>query len=281
MNKKLTLLASLLALLVSAGVALAGDLSDATLNKLMDLSGTNRQVAMIPQAVQGGFNAGIQGTQESDQKLPLSKQDIKELKAAIADAFQVDPLLQATAAAIRKNVSEADAKQVLAWLESDVGRKITQAEVDATNDQASGNVMNDARALMADKERVEIARQMDKLLHATDEQIELMVQMETTMAVVVSKRMNPDQAVDEAAIRKRAAAGINRANIEQAVVLDFVYAYRNIDIPSLKKYVDVMGQPPMRHFNDSLKDGMMDGLNKCVTKAADNIAAIAKKKKRI
>lgn len=281
MNKKLTLLASsLLALLFSAGLAWAGDLSDASLRKLLDLSGVNQQVAMIPEMIKGGARQAQEEAESSGKAAPLSKQDYKELQDIFGEAFQPGTLLQAVAAAVSRNVSEADAKQVLAWLESDVGRKITQAEVDATNDEARGNMMNDAGALMADKERVELARKLDQLQHTTDDAITIEAQMATVMYVSVSKRLRPDQAVDEKAFRKQVMAGIDRANVEQATLTSFVYTYRNIDIPSLKKYIAFLEQPAARRFNDSLSTGLMEGMNKCTENAAEKVAAAARKKKR-
>ncbi len=275
----MTLLASsLLALLLSAGQAWAGDLSEATLNKLMDVSGVNKQTAAIPEMIKTSMDELEQSEETSGKQSPLTKEDFKGLKAALVDAFQVDSLLKATAARIRKNVSEADAKQVLGWLESDLGRKITQAEVDATNDEARGSMMNEARTLMADKERVALAHQLDKLLHATDEAINFRVEGETVMYVAVSKRLRPDHPVDAEAFKKQVASGIDRSSVEQSLILSFVYTYRNIDIPSLKKYVDFLGQPAMRRFNDAIRDGMVDGMNQCAAKAADNVAAFAKKK---
>ncbi len=280
MNKKLTLLASsLLALLLSAGQAWAGDLSDASLHKLLDLSGVNQQAAALPAMIKGGARQA-QEEAESSGKEALSKQDYKELQEIFGEAFQPGTLLQAVAATVSKNVSEADAKQVLAWLESDVGRKITQAEVDATNDEARGNMMNDTRALMADKERVELARKLDKLQHTTDDAITIEAQMATVMYVSVSRRLRPDQPVDEKAFRKQVMAGIDRASVEQATLTSFVYTYRNIDIPSLKKYIEFLEQPAARRFNDSLSTGLIEGMNKCAENAAEKIAAAAKKKKR-
>jgi hypothetical protein len=278
MNKKLMLWASTLALLVSAAVASAAGLPDVTVNKLMDLYGVSKQIATIPEAIITGFAEAEQEAGSSGNKSPLSDQDFKELNAAISGAFKADPLLQATAASIKKKVSEQDAKQVLAWLESDLGKKITQAEVDATNDQVHGNIMNDARTLMADKERVNLAHKLDQLLHATDDAVDFQVQLGTMLYVVMSRRLHPDQALDEAAIKKEVLSSISRSSIEQSVILDFVYTYRKIDLHSLEKYIAFLDQPAARRFNDSIREGLMDGMNKCKDKAAESIAAMAKKK---
>ncbi len=277
MNRKLTLFASLLALLVSAGMALAGDLTDATLNKLLDLSGINRQTAMIPETIKAGFRQAEQNLEGSGKRLLITRQEYKEIGDTVAGAFNPETLIRIYGTKIKEDVSEADIKVVLVWLESDLGRQFTQAEVDATSEQARGNMMNDARTLLADEERVAIARHMDKLLQDTDMAIHFQVESSVATYVAFSRKLHPGQLVDVAALRKRAVDRVNRAHVEQRVILMLVYTYRNIDIPSLKKYVAYLEQPATRHYHDALRKGMLEGLDACTARSIADASNVAKK----
>jgi hypothetical protein len=285
MKRKFALWTPLAALLLAAGVAQAAGLSDDTLNKLMDLSGINKQVGSFPEMIQAGVDqaaAQAKAQAAAQQKPPvLSDQDFGELKTAMGDAFQAGPILQSTGDAIRKKVTEPDAKELIGWFESDLGKKLTQAEIDSSSAAAQQDMMSQAQTLLADKERMAFAHKLDKLLHATDERMAFQKRNATAMFTAVSAKLHPDQPADVKAFQQKLDAALKQArpNIEMATLVSFAYTYRNIDVADLKKYGKFLERPAARRFNDSARSGMMAGVDQAMLKLADNIAALAKKKK--
>lgn len=279
--KKLTLWASLLALLLAAGTAAAAGLTDESLNKLLDLSGMNKQISAFPEMMAAGVDQA-QAQAAAAKRTEMSADDFKALKTALSDAFQPGPILQTTGAAIKKKVSEADAQQVIAWFESDLGKKVTQAEVDTASPAARQDMIQNAQALMADKARMDFARKLDKLLHATEATLAFQEQAATAMYSAVTKQQHPDQPLDIKALQQQIHGAIEqgRPNVEMATALTFAYTYRNMDMDSLKQYRKFLERASTRRFNDAGREGMMAGMNQAVLKAADSIAALAKNKKK-
>lgn len=279
MMKKLAQWAAMLAMLAAAGAAAATELSDDSLGKLLDLSGINKQVAAYPGLVKAGVEMA-QARAAQQKQNALSDADYTALKNAMAEAFQPGPILQATGAAVKKKVSEADATQLIAWFQSDLGKKITQAEVDASTPEARQDMMAKAQTLLADKERMAFARKLDALLHATDEGIKLQERTATAMYTAVNKQMHPDQPLDIKGFNQKIEAVLKQArpNIEMSTLVTFAYTYRNMDMGSLNKYAAFLARPATRRFNDSSRAGMLEGVDQAVTKVADNVAEMAKKK---
>lgn len=277
MKTKLTLWASMLALLAVAGVASAKGVSEDSLNKLLTLSGIEKQVKSLPEAMKAGVEqAKARAAQQPGSK--LSAQDFDDIEAALGNSFQPDALLKSTGDAIRKKVSEADAKQLIAWYQSDLGKKITQAELDASSPSAQQDMMAHAQELMADKPRVAFARKLGKMLHATDDALKFREDGALAMYSAMSAKMKPGQPVDIKAFKARLDGALAQArpNIDAVVTLGYVYAYRNIDMASLKKYGKFQERPATRRFNDGTRAGLTAGLEQAISKVSDNIAAGAR-----
>jgi hypothetical protein len=277
MKTKLTLWASMLAMLVFAGVASAKGVSEDSLNKLLTLSGIEKQVKSLPEAMKAGVEqAKARAAQQPGSK--LSGQDFDDIEVALSNAFQPDALLKSTADAIRNKVSEADAKQLIAWYQSDLGKKITQAELDAASSNAQQDMMAHAQELMADKPRVAFARKLGKMLHATDDAMKFREDGALAMFSAMSAKMNPGQPVDLKTFKARLDGALAQArpNIDAVVTLGYVYAYRNLDMASLKKYGKFQERPATRRFNDGARAGLTAGLEQAISKVAGNIAPSGK-----
>ena len=91
--------------------------------------------------------------------------------------------------------------------------------------------------------------------------------------------MNPEQPVHIEAFKSRILAQEQqlKANIEQLVIVSYVYSYKDIDIDSLEKYVEFNERPNTRHFNDSVIKGMKYALNESNDKMATSLAATFKR----
>lgn len=278
-TKTLPRCAALLALLAFAGTASAAKISNDSLDKVLMLSGISEQVGAFPAVVKASVE-GAKMQARAQKRTSLTDEDFDALKEAMGEAFQPAPILKATSDEIRRKVSEADAKKLIAWFESDLGKKITQAEVDATTPEARKDLAKEAQALLADKQRMAYAARLDKLLHATDETLKFQERSVVALYTAVAARMNPDQKVDTKAYRKQIHAALqkSRARFEQATQLGFAFTYRKMEMAELNKYAKFLQQPSTRRFNDAARIGMMKGIDHAVQQVAGNIAEMRKKK---
>lgn len=92
--------------------------------------------------------------------------------------------------------------------------------------------------------------------------------------------LQPEQPLNIEAYKSHIALQLAQArpNIEQLVIASMVYSYKNIDLADLEKYKVFINDSQSSQFSKKVVDGMTIGLEKCISKWVDSIAAIAKEK---
>ncbi len=271
--KKIALGVFLLIFIFSASVVCSGELSSNSLNRLMALSGLNKQVAEFPGMVQAGVE------QARQQGLEIPDAEFDEVVRSIEGAFQPSEILSTIGMEVKNSISESEAEHLISWYESDLGKKITKAEEDASTPAAFKEMIAEAQSLLADQQRVGIANKLDGLLNATD--MTMQIQEDTGVAVftAISKVMDPEKPVPVEAFKSQMSAQEQqiKANIKQLVIVSFVYSYKDIDIDALEKYIAFNERTNTRKFNDSVIKGMKYALNKAIDKMATSMAVTFKK----
>ncbi len=276
--KKISLIASIAVMVCAASLSWAEEISQNSLDKLMTLSGLNKEVSHFPELLQLGLNQAQQ--QAKQQKSPMSDADFAEIKNAMMGAFKPTAILGAINGEVKGSVSEADAKAILAWLESDLGRKITKAEDDASDPAAYQKMAQSAQSLMADEKRVQFAKRLAKALNATEKMLEVQENLGVAMVVAMSTAANPAQPVKASDIKAKIAPMLEqqRPNLEQSMLLSYVYTYKDIDTASLDKYLAFLEQPSSKRFHESVIKGMSAGMEQAGSKVGTTLAAAFAKK---
>jgi len=259
--KKVFLGMSLLAVtMVFSSLAWAGDISDNSINKLMALSGLNKQIAELPAAIQAGI------AQEKQQNPSLPDAQLREVQRAIEKGFQPSIILNSIRAQLKNDLSERDAKYLLAWYESALGRRITKAEEAASTADSYLEMTNNSQLYLADEDRVWMAKRLDFLMGATDKMVQM--QMNTSLAVFssLSTALNPGQPVNIEAFKSQLSSQKSQihANTEQFVILSLAYSYKDMDLAGLKQYADFIQHPIGTQFNESVFKGMDNGFQQGV-----------------
>lgn len=264
---------SLLMVLFSPTIIWAGDITENSLEKLMELSGINKQVAEYPGMVKAGFD------QATQQGSPVSAPELIEIHKIMQDTFQPSGIIPAIKLEIKNNISESEAKVLLTWYESDLGKMITKAEEDASTPAGLQEMLKEGQTLLADEESVRLARKLDQLANATDVTMQIQENIGVAVFTAISTAMNPNQPVNIDAFKAQMSAQEQqmRANIEQFVILSFIYAYKDIDSVSIEKYVGFLERPGTRKFNDSAIEGIKIALNQSIGRMAESLAVTFKK----
>ena len=251
--KKIIQSVLLFVMILCPAVAWSGDITKGSLDKLMALSGLNKQVSDLPNQV-------IAGAEASRQQDPSDIPDavFNDLKKSIEKAFRPSEFLQAISMEIKKNLSEAEARSLLNWYESDIGRKITKAEEDASTPAAHEEIMRNASFLIGDHERVALAERMESVLHSTD----MLMQIDEKMAIAVFTALSaiaePGQFEDMNTFKAKLSEQTqgNRSRIREMIIISGVYNYKDIDIASIEKYDKFLERADAKKFNNAAMKGM-------------------------
>ena len=272
MNKKMWSLSLFIIMLMSSSV-FAGDITKSSLEQLMSLSGLNKQIAEYPKMI----NAGMNEARQTGAKIPNDEFDAMQL--AVQSSFKPKLMLAVISAKIKKETSESEAKELLNWYKSDVGRAITKAEEDATTPSGYQNMISQAQTLFANKKSLNYALKMESLLNATD--MAMKIQNKTSLAVysAITKSTNPYKPIEIAEFKKQMDAQEEqmRANMKQFIVLSFIYSYKDLDFAMIEKYIAFLEKDKTKKFNQSIMDGIESALEASIEKFATSLAAVRKK----
>lgn len=273
MKKGLQRAALLLIIMFIPSLVWAGDIAGDSTAKLMALSGLNKQVGEFPGMVRAGME------QANRQGSPMPDAEFKEMQKSIEDSFQPSEILSTIAKEIKKNISDSEAQDLLAWYESDLGKRITKAEEDASTPAAYQEMIREAQSLLANENRVNQAKMIDNLVNATDMTMQLQENTGVAVLTAISMVMKQEQQVNIDAFKAQMSAREQqiRAQLEQYVVVTFLYCYKDIDTASIDKYINFLERSNTRKFNDSVIKGMKSALNKSVDKMAKSLAVVFKK----
>lgn len=258
----------LLAMCLLSSVAVAGNITNSSVAALMDLSGVNKELSGLPDSVKAGM-------QQSRQRgAPLTEEQFTKIEKAVGVAFAPKRVTNTISKRLKSDLTESDAKKLLVWYKSDLGKKITKAEDDAATPEAQNDMLNQAESLLADEERVKLAKRIDETVNVTEIMLELQKNTATTIYTSLSKAMNPGKEVDLEAFEERFAAQEDqmRQQLKQYTTLSLVYKYKKLSVSDVEKYTEFLAKPYAKKFNDSVINGIREALNNSIKEMATSLA---------
>ncbi|MDH5326793.1 MAG: DUF2059 domain-containing protein [Gammaproteobacteria bacterium] len=260
-------------LLLLPVLAMAAPIKDGSLNELLKASGLSEQVDQLPGAVKAGLD------QAQQQGSPIPAAEYEALSKAMVAAFAPKQVNLAIKAQLKKKLSQADAKQLMAWYKSKLGKKITKAEEKASTPQAMQAMMAQAQSLVSDQARLDLAIKIVNLVKAVDMGVDLQMHTSKSIVAAMSQAANPGAPVDMQAIETQLAAGEvqMRDAMQQFMVLSMLYSYKELSVAEIKKYVAFLEKPVTQKFNNTVIQAMSVALASAVDNMAKSMASIFKK----
>lgn len=132
-----------------------------------------------------------------------------------------------------------------------------------------------AQSLLQDAERVSLANKIEELVNATDMLMALQEKVQISVITAISTVMNPGNSANEIkAFKSQISAQLQqmRAQMEQIVILSYVYSYKDLALEDLEQYIRFLNNPVTMKFNDSVMQGIQDSLNQSIEKMASSLA---------
>jgi len=263
--KKLLHVALLVFSLIS--VLNAQKITSKSFNEVMELSGINKQMLEYPSLVKAGM------TSSKNQNNDMSDKEFSQMLSVVDEAFKPSKILTSIGIEIKKNVSQKDAKSLLKWYKSDIGKYITKAEEDSSTAQAYMQMIKEVKVLLKNQKKVFFAKRIDKLLKSTQMVVELQINTAIAIFTAMNKPSKSDMTIFRSQISRQ--KHIIEKNAHEMIILSYVYAYKNISNEDLEKYMNFLNQKSTIKFNDSATRGIVKALNnssqQLATKLSQNL----------
>ena len=252
--KPLAGLLAVCALLAAPGLFAQSAAEQGLVRRLMDRSGTSEQLRAAAKSVADGFEQARDSVPE-DLRLALGE--------AAREGFGAEAMLADVERELPRMLTAGDMQTAIAWLETDVGRRVTRVEEEASRTLDSPQYEAYLRTLkdkpLADA-RVRLLRE---LLEVTDG-VEFAIQLAQATAFGVAFGMNStlprERRIPAQELRRRVEEAMSRDDLAgttaQAMLEINAFTYRDANDADLLAYLAFLktpaGQKYVKAFNEVL-----------------------------
>lgn len=209
--------------------------SDKLVQTLMQKSGLKKQIEQMPQLLQAELDQ-----QQADAK-DIPQEEFNRFSSIAKSAFDAKTIHTAVQTYIKLNLSENDMKEVLKWLDSPLGMKITKLEEVASTAEAYNNMQVIGPKLLyenKDSARMYKIIKLDKSIGATQSTVNTVLNIQLAMITAMSAAMEDDNRPsfeDVQDLVKKNKPQI-QAEMSQVVQIQFLYTYQDLTDYEIDKY---------------------------------------------
>ena len=213
------------------------------IDELMVKSGLSVQVAQFRTAVEQGIDAGA-ANDAAQGKPGLGEADMARLKAGVRKAFDTDRMRTQTRDALARLMTPEDTRQVLVWLNSDLGTRITRLEENhgSATDRGSAEkqqelIKQHAKTLGPD--RLVLLGRLARATHAGEFAADILINSTTAtmLAMAAVTPLSDKGAIDDLRKRMEEQRGNLIGAYDAEAANQFGYAYRSLSDSELEKYL--------------------------------------------
>lgn len=264
--KNLALALMLLITLVLPGTSDAGEISDASLNKMLVLSGVKDLISHFPDMLHGQLERARQMGKSPLGNSSISDGDYRFLEKNITAAFKQENIIRAVDVEMRKSLSEENAEKILEWYDSKLGRRLVKCERDSNAPNAERSMSTSVRPLLKDKQRMIFAVKLDSELHMTEMATQFLLNTRIAMAVALQARKYGHLQTGLKKLKKSISDDMQKQlyRTRRSVIISTVYTYKSIDIKDLERYRVFLNTPAALRFNKALMKGMNEGMDQAI-----------------
>lgn len=226
----------LLALLISCSVSpawTAPSPNDNSIQNLMRLSGLEQQIRQIPSQVVLGFD-------RQGRKLPVEQHTA--LRRALTDSFNSSRMERQVFQELQTGLRPEVVERTLAWLRSDLGRKVTLLEEESSGSKAMEELQAFVQQLQKTgpaQDRLQLVRRLDQAANATELMLDVTESMLISTASAYEATLPAAQRVGLDRIRVQISQQRStwRPQVQNQIVVTMLYTYRSLSLKELEAYV--------------------------------------------
>jgi len=200
------------------------------------------------------------------QRGKASDELVLKLVEAAEEAFRPELLQDAIARDVARRLQVEDMKAALAWLGTDLGRRITLAEEAASNtdDEAIARYMQRLKETKPTAARVSLINEVIEATYAEDLAVRSMQAMALGVALGMDSTLPRERRLGMARIEKEVNAALPKEKVKQelraTMAATSLYAYRELPDDDLRRYVEFLRSPGGKRYSDEMTQALMDAL---------------------
>jgi hypothetical protein len=235
---------------------------DPRVDLLMERSGLLHTLRQVRPGV-------LSGMREGQGDLPMA---VSRAMAQSAErAFQSERMIAEVRAHLAANLAADDVSAVLEWLDTPLGRHVTQLENAAATPEAQARLQAYAHALGEDPptpERLSLCQRLDQVTHASELMGQLLEAAMLAGAAGANAAQPMERQVPPEVLRRmlQQQFGAQLGQVQQLVVLTQLFTYDALSDAELRQYLDFLQTPAgTRYLGESgaaLRQSIIDALGR-------------------
>ncbi|RUM41953.1 MAG: hypothetical protein DSY70_00290 [Desulfobulbus sp.] len=219
---------------------LAKEISQGSLDRLMNLTGLNAQMSLSPEAIAAGFESVLK-----QKGAPVANDRVITTKKLLRSVFNPSLILADIKKNIQRDISEQEASELLNWYNSDAGKLITRREIDASRPGAVNEMLSQASSLFANKKLIDIVNRIDTVAKVSE--TVFLFSKNTLQSLVLSSTIATNPSISEQGIKNLKIKLSEQdeqlqAKTKENSLMSLAYAYQNVDEQILEKYIAFLQQ---------------------------------------
>ena len=238
---------------------------------LQALAGTSQASLYQQSGLDQQFEHLWQQVDTEYQLLPKNRADSRidlSVQMTIKNEFSENRIKESILEFWSQHLADADVQTITEWLDSSVGRKITQAEINASilaDDQAFSQYMGSFKKNPPSKTRIDLLRLLDKAVRASAASTDMGIHI--NLAAVTAQHASGQAPADAESPSEQAKSlekdrGFIRAMLRQEVLRFNLFTYRHINNSELRDYIRFAESASGASYHESTFFAVRDAMNK-------------------
>ncbi len=232
-------------LFLLTNIAYAQNPNDAILQELYLKSGMQKQVEQVPLIIRASFDQVAAGDDQI-QKLPANL--VSSMKRLAPEAFNPKSLKNIVLAELKAKLMDSEVKEVLKWLDSPIGIKITRLEEAASTPEAFNEMQQYVSQLQKappSPQRLEILRNLDSAVKGNENAVDIAIntQIAITLAIMATFPLEQQRPLDDVAREMEKNRPAIEAEVRAQGFISMLYAYRSLTEEEIKRYTNFLTSP--------------------------------------
>lgn len=233
--------------------------ASALAEELYDVSGLRQQIAMIPDQTERSFD--IIALSES-MPLEFDRLDPMAIRAAVPQSFSESRLRSIMIASL-SDVAEDDLQGMINWFNTDLGKKVREAELENSLLNNHDRFVQFKHALedapVTDKRR-ELAKRLDKTLRVSESAADTLINVQIGFTLSIMSAAGSPFEVDDYVDSVRSSRPQIVDSYRSDSVETILFIYQHLSDSELARFSDSMYQHAARQFVKASNNGIANGM---------------------
>lgn len=233
-------------------------------SKVLRFTGVQQQIHAIPNYVLAGFD------RSSSRNLATKRQAV--VRRALVQAFDANQIERRVTAKVSKDLSKETAGKIVAWLQTDLGRKISALEERGwvSSVKQIEQVVAQLEKIDLDKlernspqaARLKLVRRLDYSTNATETLVDLSEASAFGVATVLDASRPVDQrlGIDRLRVQIDQARPKLRSQSQRITVATFLLTYQTLTDAEMERYAEFLESDSGREYLTTTHDALKDAL---------------------